>query len=147
MLMSPPSDVCETLENTCAMAVQHVSRFDMSLGYMAYCRSFEVNWPRCTLPWVPYVFTIGKLSDAPSCSTFSTRPRNTDGEPFSDLIVPASVLFVPEDFTPFPTIQAQVRRWLSDHQLSDIPGSEVPSEIPEVGIFDEYAAEIECEGN
>lgn len=52
--VSLPSGVCEILGKMGNIAVLHDSSFDMALGYMAYCRSSDVNWLHCTCSWLLY---------------------------------------------------------------------------------------------
>lgn len=40
----------------------------------------------------------------------------------------------------------QVRRWLSQYHASEVPGSEETSEVPDVGDFDAYGADVESLG-
>lgn len=49
MVVPHPSGVFETLEKMGVMAVLPDSAFDMSLGFMAHCRSFDVDWT-CYMP-------------------------------------------------------------------------------------------------
>lgn len=70
-----------------------------------------------------YDFDIGEVSDVPARSTVSTRRSIVDGGPIGDRILPASpVLFAPVELTPLLTIQAPVRRWLSEYHRFEVPG-------------------------
>lgn len=103
MLVSLLSGVCELLEKMGVMAVLHDPGFDMSLGYMAYCRSRDVDLMRCTLLWLPYDINMGKMSDVLCCSASSTRCHNADGERIEDRIVTTfPVNFIRGDLTPLP---------------------------------------------
>lgn len=103
---------CETLENMCIMTLPHDSGFDMSLGYIGNWLSRDCDWPRGTSSYLPFNFSMSRVSDILSRSASSTRRRDAYGKPINDLIVPAShVPLVPEDRTLLPPIQAPVRRW------------------------------------
>lgn len=52
MLASLPSGVCQTLEKMGVMAVLHDSGFEMSLGYMIYCRSLRSHGFPTILTWL-----------------------------------------------------------------------------------------------
>lgn len=54
---------------------------------------------------------------------------------------------MPRDLTRLPSIQALVRRGLSEYRLFEAPGLEGLSEHPEVRDFDSYVADIEGEDN
>lgn len=55
------------------------------------------------------------------------------------------MLFVSENLTTLPTIQARVHRCLSEYHPSEATGSEGPSNAPDVRNFDGYAADVEGE--
>lgn len=46
-----------------------------------------------------------------------------------------------------PTIQVRVRRWLSESQRPEVPGSEGLLEGPKVGVLDVYAADDKRKGD
>lgn len=74
----------------------------------------------------------------------STRRRNADCEPLGDHITPASrVPFVTGDLTLLLIIQVRVRQLFSELYLSDVSGPEKPLQVPEVGDFDVYAADVD----
>lgn len=91
-LVSLTSGVCETLEKMGIMMVLRNYGFNMALGYVTYCRSRDVVWPRCTSYWFPYDFSVGEVSDVPSRRSPSTLRRNADCKPIGDRILPASVV-------------------------------------------------------
>lgn len=63
-------------------------------------------------------------------------------------IVPAShVLYIPGDLTQLPTIQVQMRLWLSEHHPSEASGLGRLSEIPEVVYIVAYPTDIEGKGD
>lgn len=64
---------------------------------------------------------MSEMSDVLSPRAFLTRHRSADGEPIEASIL---VVSVPEYLTSFPTVQAQVRRTLSEYYLSEVPGLE-----------------------
>lgn len=141
ILVSLPCGAGETLEKIDVMAVLYDSALDISLGYMPYCCSRDVYWPRCTSYWFSYCFNMHKGSDVPFCSASSTHLRNENGELINERTVPRSpVLFLPVDLTPVMTVQARLRRWLAEHHQSEVSGSEGPSNFPEVGNLDANAA-------
>lgn len=144
MLVLLLSGVCETLDKMGAVTVQPDYGFDMSLGYMLYCSSCDVNGLRCTSLQIPYNFKMGELSDVPQRSTSPTCCHNINGSPINDVIVPASpVYFVPGDLTPLQTIKARVCPWLFSHHPPEVLDSEGPSEAPEDGDFETGAANVE----
>lgn len=103
---------------------------------MAYGLCQDVNWPRCTSSWFPFDWNVSAMSIAPWRSGLWDRRLNVDGEPIGDLNIPASQrLFVLGDLTELPTIQLQVRWWLSDYSLSAVSRSAEPSEVPELGAL------------
>lgn len=87
MLVSLPSGVLETLRNMSDMAALPDSLFDRSAGYMAYCWSRDVDWPRRKSTGVSHNFRMREVSDD-SCGTFLTCPCNVDGKPLNDRSVP-----------------------------------------------------------
>lgn len=63
MLMSLLSGSCEALEKLHARVALHDSGFDMALGYVAYCRRRDVDWPWSTLSYFLNDFSMGNVSD------------------------------------------------------------------------------------
>lgn len=86
--------VCEKLENMSVMYVLHDSGFDMSLSYMAYSRSQDVDWPWCMSSWFPYDLKMGGIYDILSRSAYSTCHRNADGKPIGDRIYQLPLCFL-----------------------------------------------------
>lgn len=123
MFVSLAYDACDPLEKMGIMSSLPDFGFDMALGYMANCCSFDLEYPRCTLSCFPYNLSIGKLSDFPWHSLFLTHCRNAEGRSLRNCVSPASSL---------PTIQGHERQWLSEYHLSEVPGSERPLEVPEL---------------
>lgn len=95
--------------------------FDRSLGYMAYGRSQDVDWWRCSSNLIPYSLELVEVSDASLRNASSSRFLNTSV--ISDHIVPASFIFyVLEDLTSVPTIQTRFRFPSEANRTSSIRG-------------------------
>lgn len=91
---------------------------------------------------------MGEVSDVSSRSAFLTCRHNAYVQPLGDLISPACpVLYGAADITPSQTIQASVRRWLSEYHPSEGPGAEEVVEVRKVGDLDAYLGDVEGEDN
>lgn len=88
MLVSNPSGICEAMERMGAFAVLHVSPLDMPLGYIASCRSCDVDWPWCTSSWFPSYVNIGELFDVLLCIASTKRRVNANERPIGNCIAP-----------------------------------------------------------
>lgn len=77
MLVFLPSGVDETLKRMVLIAALFHFGVDVSLEYMPYCCSYDVNWSWCTSSWFPYEFRLGEvfndLSHSVSSTNFSMR--------------------------------------------------------------------------
>lgn len=148
MLLSLPSGFHETLEKMGFVTALYDSGFQMALGRLMYCCSRDVDWLQCASSWFPHAFTIGEVFDVMSSSASSTCRCCADCKPIIDPILPAwPVLFVSEDLTLLPTIRERVRQLLSEYHLSEVPGSDSTSGVPEAGEFHAYAFDVEGEGD
>lgn len=90
---------------------------------------------------------MDELSDVLYRSASSTCYCNANGECIEDHILPYFSCFLYKGLTPLPTIRVLLPRWLSEYHPSEVPGSEEPSEVLEVGDFDGYVAVVEGEGD
>lgn len=79
------------------MAFLHISGFDMTLGFMAYCGRYDVILPRCTSLCSPHAFSMGEASDDPPCTVSLTRRGDDDGESIDDRLLPGSPYFLYQD--------------------------------------------------
>lgn len=130
------------------MAVLRDYGCELSLGYMLYYRSLDVEWLWCKSIRFCYKLTWVGVPDFPSGRAFSICRWKADAETVINRIVfPSPVLFVLGDFTPLATIRRRVRSGHSEYYLSEVMSLEETAEAPVSSDLDVYAADVGEDGD